>query len=70
MIDGLIDYIVFYAVSALFRPYNGGWRVKTNIGVFLNVTGIDPLVLFFTNKVKIVSFSFLSLAIEQDSNGN
>ena len=21
---GLIDYIVFYAVSAIFRPYNGG----------------------------------------------
>ena len=24
MIDWLIDYIVFYAVSAIFRPYNGG----------------------------------------------
>ena len=22
--DLLIDYIVFYAVSAIFRPYNGG----------------------------------------------
>ena len=24
MADWLIDYIVFYAVSAIYRPYNGG----------------------------------------------
>ena len=26
--DWLIDYMVFYAVSAIFRPYNGGGRIE------------------------------------------
>ena len=29
-IDWLINYIVFYAVSAIFRPYNGGTSIVMN----------------------------------------
>ena len=33
--DWLIDHIVFYAESTIFRPYYGGpWSVKLRLGIY------------------------------------
>ena len=49
--DWLIDYIVFYAVSAIFRPYNGGCIGKVSLinclfwGHFVQLCNIEGFCL-------------------------
>ena len=40
------------------------WHLK-----YMHLRGFDPLLLFFMNEIKIVSYSFSSSVIEYNSNG-
>ena len=45
----MIDWIVFYAVSTIFQPYNGGTNTKIQ-----DKTLSGTVVLIFINQTKIV----------------
>ena len=49
LIDWLIDKIVFYAVPAIFRPYNGGYCIVYGSNAYI-------LVKKLWTKIKILKF--------------
>ena len=44
-VDWLIDWIVFYAISAIFQPYNSGVLIEERFQIFIGIKVYYPIML-------------------------